>query len=391
MKDDRYTLIKKPLILRLSELACSLQIINDCYTLIDNGKLYQFIPVYGQLRSILTEKSKKQRPLLFEIAELFKEELKLYYKPYEELPDYLADSVFHFLSPEISLEKEDSKQIPICLEEFLSKEVLLLNSKLYNMEFVINALANKFGGSHYASKVEKEAAQLFYFQINNQTILNQLILQISKLVLNQGIKMLQKYNSLSLYFTLYIPNQSLDDHQYLFDYYSEKYGLRYSLILNKDKTLSFKVVDIFKNLFTFSSKKPIELNAFSNIQIVFGFSKDFKSVFKLKVNDTILEQQLLDTFIPISNELHLFDKYYNRPYENEKEGLTFIQYQMLIRTTIPDNEETMSIMNYLKSGIKKSTNGILYSKGSYGLTPICEQDIKMYGKVKNLSVDQLVN
>jgi len=391
MAEDNYSLLAKPMVIRLSELACSLQIINDSYQLIEKGKSYQFIPIYGQLRSILTEKSKNQKPLLFEIADLFHEKLDLFYVPFEDLPDNLPKADFHFISPEISCEKIDKNQIPISLKNFLTEEIILLNSRKYKVDYVINALANKFGGSHYASKIEKEIAQLFYLTVFNQNILNQVIFQIGKVVLTLGTKVVQKNNCLSCYYSLYIPNQTLEDQQFIFDYYSKVYDLRYSLILNKDRTLLINIVDLNKNVWAFASEKPIAFDSFLNLEVDLGFTKDLKSAIRLKINeDTIIDKQL-DYFIPISNEMHLFDCFYNRSFNNEQNGLDFFMFEIIIRTTFPDNEESKKILTYLKSKNSITVKGIFFTKGSFGITTTGDKNMKIQGTVMHKSINETNN
>ena len=391
MAEDNYSLLAKPMVIRLSELACSLQIINDSYQLIEKGKSYQFIPIYGQLRSILTEKSKNQKPLLFEIADLFHEKLDLFYVPFEDLPDNLPKADFHFISPEISCEKIDKNQIPISLKNFLTEEIILLNSRKYKVDYVINALANKFCGSHYASKIEKEIAQLFYLTVFNQNILNQVIFQIGKVVLTLGTKVVQKNNCLSCYYSLYIPNQTLEDQQFIFDYYSKVYDLRYSLILNKDRTLLINIVDLNKNVWAFASEKPIAFDSFLNLEVDLGFTKDLKSAIRLKINeDTIIDKQL-DYFIPISNEMHLFDCFYNRSFNNEQNGLDFFMFEIIIRTTFPDNEESKKILTYLKSKNSITVKGIFFTKGSFGITTTGDKNMKIQGTVMHKSINETNN
>lgn len=389
MSKNQYSLLEKPLVIRLPELAQSLQIINDSYDLISNGKEYQFIPIYGQLRSLLTEKSKNQTPLLFELADKFNEKLELFYIPFEDLPEDLPKVDYHYMSPEISCEKKEKNQIIIEFKDFLMCDIILLNSRKYKINFVINALANKFGGSHYASKIEQEIAELFYFTIFNKNILNQIIFQIGKVTLELGTKVVQKLNQLCFYYSIYLPNQELSEQQYLIDYYSKSYGLRYSLLLDKARQLAIRVIDLNKNVWIFKSDKPVSFETILNLQVIIGFSKNLKSVFRLIVNNEALIDQQIELFVPISNEMHLFDCYYNRSQENEDDGLSFLLYETIIRVILPDENETKSILNYMQSKNIINGKGIFFSKGNYGLTTQGERDMKMHGIVKHVSVEDI--
>jgi hypothetical protein len=391
MKENKYSLLVKPVVIRLSELASSLQIINDSFSLIEKGKLYQFIPIYGQLRSLLIEKSKKMKPLLFEIADVFNEKLELFYIPFKPLPDNLPGPYMQFDGPEISIEKTNTKHVAISLKDFLNEDVVLLISKKYKIDDIIKTMANKYGGSHYASKIEEDIVELLSFKIFNQTIYNHLIFQIGKVTLSLGTRVIQKLNQLTFYYTIYIPDQQLDEQQYLCDYYSKNYGLRYSLIISKEGIPKLLILDLNKNLWVFDSEKPISFNSFLSIQVIIGFSSDLKSIFRLKINDDILIDKQFECFIPISNEMHLFDCYYNRSLEKENDGLNVIFYQTLIMATIPDENETKSTMTSIGSELKTDKKAYLFSKGNYGITLHGERHIKICENVEFKSVDELLS
>jgi hypothetical protein len=385
------SLFIKPNVVRLSELIQSLQIINDSIELILKGKTHQFIPVYGQLRSILTEKSKNQTPLLFELADQFNEKLQFYYTPFEDLPNHLPSVDFHFISPEISSEKKEEKQILIEFKEFLSKDVILFNSRKYKFSFILNSLANKFGGSHYANKIELEIAQLFYWTPFNREILNQIVYQIAKITLDLGTKVAQKLNRLSLYYSIYLPCQDLSETQYIFDYYSPTYGIRYSLLIDNNRFGLLRITDLLKVTWAFKTEKPLSFDTILNIQIIIGLNHDFKSVFHLIINNEVCIDQKVEQFIPISNELHFFDCYYNRSYEKPDEGLNYMMYETILRINLPDEKETNDILRYMQSKNQISGKGIFFSRGNYGLVSRGERDMNMFGKVKHISIEELNN
>ena len=70
MSSYKYQPIPKPLGFRIQELMQSLQVIRDSLGAVRQGRLHQIIPVYGQLRALLSEKSKGNHPLLLDIAKL---------------------------------------------------------------------------------------------------------------------------------------------------------------------------------------------------------------------------------------------------------------------------------------------------------------------------------
>jgi hypothetical protein len=69
--------LPKSLGYRIFELSQSLQAIRDSLGAIRQGKLYQFIPLYGQLRALLL-KSRMNEPLLLSLAKSLSQELMIY-------------------------------------------------------------------------------------------------------------------------------------------------------------------------------------------------------------------------------------------------------------------------------------------------------------------------
>ena len=65
---------------RVIELTKALQVIRDSLNLIRQGKTYQIIPLCGQLRALLTDKSqsKKNKPLLVDLAVLLQKRLSVF-------------------------------------------------------------------------------------------------------------------------------------------------------------------------------------------------------------------------------------------------------------------------------------------------------------------------
>jgi hypothetical protein len=72
-------LVEKPLALRLWEFAASLKVVRDALEGLRAGKSHQLLALAGQLRMLLTDRSKGVIPLLIEIANELNFPLKLYH------------------------------------------------------------------------------------------------------------------------------------------------------------------------------------------------------------------------------------------------------------------------------------------------------------------------
>jgi hypothetical protein len=81
-------IIPKPLAIRTVELVRALQIIKDAIDGARKGGIHNLIPLAGQLRALLTEKSKGADPLLLRLAETFAQPLEFYVMPGADDPNF---------------------------------------------------------------------------------------------------------------------------------------------------------------------------------------------------------------------------------------------------------------------------------------------------------------
>lgn len=172
--------IEKSKLDKLKEFFHAVRIIHDARKLINEGKYYHITTIYGQLRALLTDNTKKKelKPI-FEIANLLSEEIKIYYLPStfeEDLPHLTNDLLLLVSSLPISLEKHLAKQEEIKFEDYLNTEIIKHKGRSIKTSELINALSNKYGGSHYDTKVPSYLMELASFGIGDQLVLDNLIL-----------------------------------------------------------------------------------------------------------------------------------------------------------------------------------------------------------------------
>ncbi len=74
--------IKKSNLDKLIEFFHAVRIIHDLRKLTVEGKYYLITPIYGQLRALLTDSTKRKEPKpLFEIADMLGEDIQIFYMP----------------------------------------------------------------------------------------------------------------------------------------------------------------------------------------------------------------------------------------------------------------------------------------------------------------------
>ena len=115
--------IPKPLALRIRELIQSLLVLRDAIEKVSGGHFHQFIPIYGQLRALLVEKSKGNKSLLIDLANIVRQPLELWcMKPVE--PEQFPALVLCMSGFPVSLHQQLPGQEKISIEKFLKHKFL---------------------------------------------------------------------------------------------------------------------------------------------------------------------------------------------------------------------------------------------------------------------------
>src|SRR5690606_14919590 len=124
---------------------------------------YHISVLYGQLRSLLIDKSKNINPLLFEVATLLNTELEIFHLPdtfEKDLPDLTKGMVLRLSSTSPSIDKILPKQEKIKIADFLEIEVLTYKERKFKVKKIIEELANKYGGAHYSQVTHKYLSEI---------------------------------------------------------------------------------------------------------------------------------------------------------------------------------------------------------------------------------------
>jgi len=355
---------------RLIEFFQSMCIISDCFDLISQGKLHQLIPLYGQLRALLTDDAKKNIPLMKDIASILDVKLLLYYSEAQSQGIGMPEPVFQMDTLFVSLEKEFSHQVQIDLFDFIDKPTIKVNENFYKLNEIIDFLANKSGGAHYANKIETYVNELFsynQFRFNGISPTEQLLIQFGKIIYELGNKILDRLTSLHIIFSCYIDKQELEGDSIILDFASSKTSLRFLLFLNKDKFIGIHIVDATGNPFTFVSDKPIDLNDIcKTIEVELNINSDFKNEIKLIINDVVFINTKSNVPFFFINELGSFDFFINRSREIDNNGLFISHGTMSAFNTVLDNDK-IEHKNKFKKDLEESDIFRTFHKGSYGV------------------------
>lgn len=210
-QNSRYQKVPKPLGLRLNELTQSLLILRDCLELVNEGKIYHFLPVYAQLRLLLTEKSKANKPLLLDLADIYRIPLTLGFAPLRE--STVPGAVVTWISLQLATEPDGVRQFRP-LEEFLDTPVLFYSGQPYTPRKLIESFANNEGGAHFSASRPAEFTGMVQM-ISQPVQIN--LYKIAEATYKLGVKLLRSLRDIELYYILYFPKQPITQDAYVFD------------------------------------------------------------------------------------------------------------------------------------------------------------------------------
>ena len=153
--------LPKSLLSQLSELLLSLQVIRDSIDGLNSGKSYQVIPLSGQLRAVLTDRSKGAHRLLIEVVAALGLQPKIWVlNDADGYPPGLAAPILRLI-PMFSAEQEVPGQHQIDLEKLSEYRALTYDGHSYTVADIIKFYAERSGGSHYSRTVPEDFAAMF--------------------------------------------------------------------------------------------------------------------------------------------------------------------------------------------------------------------------------------
>ena len=215
--------VKKPFAQRIFELSQSLKIIYDCLSLLKKGQTHQIIPLSGQLRALLTDKT--TQPLLFVIGEDLKEKLSFYVMEKADIPTdglLFVKSNFHF-----ALEQELPGQKLVVISDFLDDDVIMLGKNSCSMRDIISWYAHKAGGAHYSPDMPEDMVDLLASGFGEVALIDALF-AFGEAIYRLGQRLFKKVVNADIHLLLQIP-QGVENEAFVMDFKDAQSPMRLSL------------------------------------------------------------------------------------------------------------------------------------------------------------------
>ena len=393
MTKYQYQPVPKPLGDRIQELMQALQVIRDSLEAVRQGKLHQIIPVYGQLRALLSEKSKGNHPLLLTIARKLSITLEFYcMSGAGDLPDALKkDLVLHLAGFPVTLDQELPNQALVSVEEFLNRPILIYKEKPYLAKEIIAFFANKAGGAHYSPELPKDFGELMSFGLSGQPVLVNALLQMAEVTYRLGVKLLKSQTDFEIHMSLLIPDQRLDEPGYIFDYEYPEAVMRIFCRIEPGMKLSFGVTSIQGITAVVGVKRLIDWSTPHHVNLSLVIREDLFTKLVIVLNGETVGTLDVPHPLFVSNNPFEYNSYQNRSSKDTKAGLDFGLIEMaMFGRYLPLKEQAQMYLYFENQLVREDQRCVYFKKGQYGCAAPGTNDVQMSNAPVMWSVSKLL-
>ncbi len=391
--------IGKPFAIRTVELIQALQLVSDSIKNIRTGEIRYLSVLSGQLRSLVAERSKKESPLLLEVAGKFDTSLAIYCMPgvdESDLPaDLKQDIVLHVAGFPVSIERQHPAQRKMLLNDFLDQDLILFSGTCYTPRNVIEWYANKAGGAHYSSRIPDDFAQLMMLNIRSIKPVASLLVQIGESILAAGIKVLKSVVDLEIYALVAVPVQKpvcIKEVNYLFDFQYQGSRMQVSIVLDSRLTPSFLVTDLKGDCASVVSDRMIDWSEPRLIQAALLIEDDLSTTLELSVDDVRIGRCSVKSPLFVLSDPVDYEFCCNKAVDGQDQEIGFGvgEFVMIGREAGP--EERANMLLYMsRKRTDPNLQVVSYSPRAFGVAKRGTKDLKMSGETKLMHVKDLLN
>jgi hypothetical protein len=374
MESKNYILTKSD-VTQIKELFEAILIINECIELIQTGKYYMLRPVYGQLRAILTDSTKKGKEPFFIIAKKLHINPELYFMEDLSMPNAPNPPVFSFSGVPISETRELPGQTKIKLQDFLNVVIVRHQGLKLKVFETINALSNKFGGSHYDNNIPSHIAEVQSLLIGGLPTLDRFIFELSRVLKNISIDMFNSISEYEMIFRIFVKDKVENDN-IIFDFKLGDSGVRLTALSNN--AVLTVVMSDFRNQQIIAKTKLTE-NSLNTITIIHKINPDLSSELGLKANDGEWKGEVSPIALLWLNQIGDYSCFYNRGHEFESQDFEFGLGEIMINRKVSSTEVMEVKWNFLKNREKDMV--YWFEKGSFAHSKPGNQDLNFEGRV----------
>ena len=379
------TELRKPLGTRMLELVRALRLVQDSLNSIRSGKTYHLLTLSGQLRALLTDRSKRADPLLVHLAKQVGVPLTIHCMPgttSEDFPESVRDKVaFHFSGLPFSANRQFPGQQEVTIEEFLRLHAINLSGKHLDLKQLIDWYANKAGGAHYSSQVPKELATLLSPDPTANNAVTQMLFQAGKAVLEMGRSLLRTIIDVEIHAVLVIPSQEASGTAFLFDWVYPGSTMRHSLTFDQRRTLEYSVTGLEGTSIEVAPDRAIAWTKPNYIEASIKLQDDLKTCVCLRINGEQVGQASSEGPVFLLADPTPYDHYQNRAANGEAQDLKFGLGSVMMVGKISAIERAKLLLWHENLRHDSDQTYIGFNARSFGRAAPGERNIQMTGEV----------
>jgi hypothetical protein len=390
----KYEPIPKLLGDRVQELLQALQVIRDSIEAVRRQrKLHQIIPVYGQLRALLSEKSKGNHPLLLTIAKELGEPLTFYCMPEPgNLPDDLKkNAIFHLSGFPVTLEQELPAQSLTTTEAFLDKQILIYNERPYSVTDIIAFFANKAGGAHYSPDLPKDFSELMSFGLSDQPVLVNALLQIAEVTYLLGVRLLKSQADFELHTLIYMPEQQLKQAAYILDHVHPETRMRISFTVEPSMKVRFGVRDIQGLTAIVGSDRLFDWTRAHHFILILVIENDLSTKLSIIFDGEVVSKVVVPYPLFVASDAVQYQRYQNRSHEDPNAGLELAILELaMFERKLPPKQRAQMFLYFADQLTKEDKRCVYFRPGQYCYAPPGTNAPQMIGAPVMWSMSRLM-
>lgn len=393
-----YQEVDKPFSVRILELVRSLQLIADAIRYVQEGKSHYLIPLSGQLRALLTERSRSTDPLLLYVAGKLQQELHVYCTPDvndPHFPQILREDVeLVACGVLVTLEQQELTQVRMTFSEVLDRELIIFRGSRYTARTIIEWYANKAGGAHYASRLPEDFADLLSMNLREVRPLANILLQLGQATITAGRKLLKSLIDLELHALIVVPPQDvqpLEGTHYLFDANYQGTAMRFSLVLDTNLIPSFFVYGLQGVGAIVRSDRIVDWSKPRYVHASVTIEEDLSTRLQLVIDGVRVGQYLVGEPLFVLSNIRDYDLFHNRAFNSDSQQLSFgFAAFVVVSADLSPMVRAATLQYMLNAQSQGDSTFIFYKPGAFASAPKGSTDLEMTGDVLQLKADDIL-
>lgn len=246
MSQPAYKTVPKPLEYRLGELVQSLLVIRDSLELLRVGHAHQVLPIAGQLRALMTDRS--TTPLLESLAGALGSELQVWVDgglAGKRGPTTEGPVLFGMAGIMVTASPQFETQRRVPLQSALDGVVLHAEKTNYTARDVINFLANQAGGAHFSETFPKALGDVMSsVSVGGLPAPAAAVRQFGETALSLGRRFLRELTEVDFHLVLGVRSAKREGPAFLFDALRPEGHMRFFGRIAPNRALTFGVKGI---------------------------------------------------------------------------------------------------------------------------------------------------